>query len=122
MSTPPFPVTSKDVDGIKKQVTELMRVVYEENIGGATVGDVFKVDNNVLELQVGAGFRKVGNKLDVNRNHKCIQNMGGSLQTIGHTGSLTFISSLTESGGGLASHTRTITIGNGLITNVGAET
>ena len=81
---PPFPLSEIDLDEsenqdeqikslndalnyMKSQVWELIRDVYEEKIGGASLGDVFSITGDVLtiELATPSGLTKSGNELAV---------------------------------------------------------
>ena len=65
MATVPFPITENSFEGIRRQVYELIRNIYEEKIGGADLGDVFSLPGEVLTLVLksGGGLTKEGNEL-----------------------------------------------------------
>jgi hypothetical protein len=65
MSNIPYPLTAEDLSGLKTQIYNLIRDIYEEKIGGADLGDVFGIQGDVLTLMVAddSGLQKVGNEL-----------------------------------------------------------
>jgi len=65
MADLPYPLTAEDLETLKTQVFELIRVVYEEKIGGADLGDVFAITGDVLTLTVGYCLEKTSNTLEV---------------------------------------------------------
>ena len=67
MATVPFPITEDSFEGIRRQVYELLRNIYEEKIGGADLGDVFSLPGEVLTLEIAdsSGLTKAGNELAV---------------------------------------------------------
>ena len=70
MATIPFPITENSFDGIRRQVGELIRNIYEEKIGGADLGDVFSIVGEVftLTLATASGLTKTDNELAVSVN------------------------------------------------------
>ena len=65
MGNVPYPLTAGDLDELKGQIYNLLRVVYEDKIGGADLGDTFSIVGDVLTLVLGEtpGLEKTGNKL-----------------------------------------------------------
>lgn len=65
MAQVPYPITENDAAGIKRQVWNLIRDLYEERMAGLTIGDVFADEGDVLSLQLAAtaGLDKVDNEL-----------------------------------------------------------
>ena len=65
MGNVPYPLTAGDLDELKGQIYNLLRVVYEDKIGGADLGDTFSIVGDVLTLVLGEtpGLQKTGNKL-----------------------------------------------------------
>jgi len=65
MGNIPYPLTAEDLSGLKVQIYNLIRDIYEEKIGGADLGDVFGIQGDVLTLMVAddSGLQKVGNEL-----------------------------------------------------------
>jgi len=65
MGNVPYPLTAGDLDELKGQIYNLLRVVYEDKIGGADLGDTFAIVGDVLTLVLGdtPGLEKTGNKL-----------------------------------------------------------
>ena len=67
MADVPFPLITDDPESFKSQIWELFRQIYEEKIGGADLGDVFGITNDVLTLVLAAasGLSKSGNVLAI---------------------------------------------------------
>lgn len=67
MSDIPYPLITDDFNDFRIQMLGIIRDLYENKIGGASEGDVFKVTGDVLELQIaeGSALKKVDGKLDV---------------------------------------------------------
>jgi len=67
MADVPFPLITEDPESFKSQIWELFRQIYEEKIGGADLGDVFGITNDVLSLELASssGLTKAGNLLAV---------------------------------------------------------
>ena len=67
MADVPFPLTAEDLESLRGQLWELFRQIYEEKIGGADLGDIFSITNDVLTLDLAtlSGLTKTGNKLAV---------------------------------------------------------
>ncbi len=67
MAQVPYPITEEDAAGIKRQVWNLIRDLYEERLAGLNIGDVFADSGDVLELQLASsgGLEKVSNQLKV---------------------------------------------------------
>lgn len=67
MANIPFPLTADEIDNLKSQIWELIRVVYEDKIGGADLGDVFAIVGDVLTLSLAdsSALTKTGNELAV---------------------------------------------------------
>ena len=65
MGNVPYPLTAGDLDELKGQIYNLLRVVYEDKIGGADLGDTFSIVGDVLTLVLGEtpGLEKTGNRL-----------------------------------------------------------
>jgi hypothetical protein len=63
----PYPLQTDEFKDFQTQVLDIVRDIYENRIGGAMEGDVFKVSGDVLELQIapGSALKKVNGKLDV---------------------------------------------------------
>jgi hypothetical protein len=63
----PYPLQTDEFKDFQTQVLDIVRDIYENRIGGAMEGDVFKVSGDVLELQIASGsaLKKVNGKLDV---------------------------------------------------------
>ncbi len=45
-------MTATDEEILKRQVWNLLQTIYEEGVGGATLGDVFSIGNDTLELNL----------------------------------------------------------------------
>ena len=67
MGNIPYPLTAEDLSGLKTQIYNLIRDIYEEKIGGADLGDVFGIQGDVLKLMLASssGLTKSGNELSV---------------------------------------------------------
>ena len=67
MADVPFPLTATEGYDLKRQVWELIRTLYEDRIGGASLGDVFSIVGDVLTLALASasGLTKEGNLLAV---------------------------------------------------------
>ena len=67
MANVPFPISGEGIEDIRYQIHELIRVLYEEKIGGADLGDVFSIVGDVLTLVLAgsSGLTKTGNVLAV---------------------------------------------------------
>ena len=67
MADVPFPLITDEPESFKTQIWELFRQIYEEKIGGADLGDVFGITNDVLTLVLAAvsGLTKSGSELAV---------------------------------------------------------
>lgn len=63
----PFPVTGEDWESFRPTLMYIIRDLYENRIGGAMVGDVFKVGGDTLELKLatGSGLIKTNGELDI---------------------------------------------------------
>ncbi len=63
----PYPLQNEEWQDFQKQMLDIVRDLYENRIGGALEGDVFKVQGDVLELKIknGSALRKVNGELDV---------------------------------------------------------
>lgn len=63
----PYPLQTDEFKDFQTQVLDIVRDIYENRIGGAMEGDVFRVSGDVLELQIapGSALKKVNGKLDV---------------------------------------------------------
>ena len=67
MADVPFPLNTDDPESFKSQIWELFRQIYEEKIGGADLGDVFGITNDVmtLVLATASGLTKSGSELAI---------------------------------------------------------
>jgi hypothetical protein len=63
----PYPLISPDVEEWRNQILDMFRDIYENRVGGATVGDVFQIGGEVLELKLksGCGLTKTNGELDI---------------------------------------------------------
>ncbi len=63
----PYPLQTDDFSEFRNQMLDIVRDIYENRIGGALEGDVFKVSGDVLELRIkdGSALKKVNGELDV---------------------------------------------------------
>lgn len=147
MANVPFPLTGDTTEEIKGQVYELVRQLYEDKIGGADLGDVFSLPGDVLTLSLAdsSGLTKSGNNLAVeptstgglqvgatgvgvklNGSTLTLGALGLSVTTpvTGGTASVTVITQI-QAGGigaiGFQYKNRVLTVANGLITVVAAE-
>lgn len=70
MADLPFPLESSQLEELKPQILQMFRDIYEERLGGATLGDVFKLDGDVFQLQIkaGSGLTKSDGKLDFDKS------------------------------------------------------
>lgn len=68
MADVPFPLTGETLDDLRMQLQEIIRLLYEEKIGGADLGDVFSITGEVLTLMVNAdgGLEKSSNAIQLN--------------------------------------------------------
>jgi hypothetical protein len=80
MPSVPTPITAVEGDweGLKGQVWELIRNIYEDRIGGAIVGDVFSTENDYLSLQVGTGLIKTNGELATSLDSSTLKTATGS--------------------------------------------
>lgn len=68
MPDTPFPVQGNDVNETLRRMQQIIEDMYEERIGGASLGDVFEVgDDDVLALRLAdeGGLEKSDNELQV---------------------------------------------------------
>ncbi len=147
MASVPYPLTAEDLEGLRTQVYETIRQIYEEKVGGADLGDVFSVPGDVLTLVLGdsSGLTKTGNELAVEISStgaiqvgtgglevklngtsltKTVNGLSVTTPVSGSDTDFTVITSLEAGGGGaigIQYKTRALTLGNGLITAVGDE-
>lgn len=77
MANLPQPINANNLEELKKQVTRLMKDLYEDRIGGAELGDVFGMSGDVLALNLSStsGMAKSGGYLGV------LPDPNGGLQT-----------------------------------------
>ena len=70
MADLPFPLSSEDIAELKPQVVDIMRDIYENRIGGAILGDVFRMDGDTFELKIksGCGLIKTDGGLDFDKS------------------------------------------------------
>jgi len=63
----PFPLKSDELEELKPQMLDMFRDIYENRLGGATLGDVFRISGDVfqLEIKTGSGLRKTNGELDL---------------------------------------------------------
>jgi len=63
----PYPILSDDFAETKPQIVDTLRDIYENRVGGASVGDVFQIGGEVLELKIkdGSGLVKTNGELDI---------------------------------------------------------
>ena len=63
----PYPLMSDALEELKPQILDMFRDIYENRVGGATVGDVFQIGGEVLELKLktGSGLTKTNGELDI---------------------------------------------------------
>lgn len=63
----PYPLMSDELGELKPQILDMFRDIYENRVGGATVGDVFQIGGEVLELKLksGSGLTKTNGELDI---------------------------------------------------------
>ena len=63
----PYPLMSDALEELKPQILDMFRDIYENRVGGATVGDVFQIGGEVLELKLksGSGLTKTSGELDI---------------------------------------------------------
>ena len=50
MANLPFSITADSIEELRTQLFELIRTLYEDRVGGAEIGDVFTMGNDVLTL------------------------------------------------------------------------
>lgn len=67
MADVPYPLTEDNFEGLRRQLYELIRRIYEEKIGGADLGDTFAIVGDVLTLVLAttSGLTKSGNELSI---------------------------------------------------------
>jgi hypothetical protein len=67
MGDVPYPITAANYDDLIAQVQELVRIVFEDKIGGCDLGDVFSIVGNVLTITVASdgGIEKTNNELSI---------------------------------------------------------
>jgi hypothetical protein len=67
MAQLPFPITAETLEDLRFQFAEIVRQIYEENIGGLYLGDVFSDggDYLTLDLDSAGGLEKDGGELQV---------------------------------------------------------
>lgn len=68
MAQVPYPISADNVEALRSQVYELIRKVYEDRIGGLSLGDVFEDSGDVLTLSTGTSLAKTSGTLDVSLN------------------------------------------------------
>jgi hypothetical protein len=63
----PYPISGEKLEEVRYQIYELIRVLFEEKIGGADLGDVFAIVGDVLTLVLAgsSGLTKSGNVLAI---------------------------------------------------------
>lgn len=66
----PYPLTSDELAELKPQILDMFRDIYENRVGGATLGDVFRISGDVFQLQIktGCGLQKTDGQLDFDKS------------------------------------------------------
>lgn len=82
MPTLPYPVQSTEFSEFATQVLAMFRDIYEEKIGGATLGDVFQIAGDTFEIKLksGSGLQKTGGELDFDTS--IISSTGAIMKTL----------------------------------------
>lgn len=67
MAQLPFPITAETLEDLRFQFSEIVRQIYEENVGGLYLGDVFSDGGDYLTLDLDStgGLEKDGGELQV---------------------------------------------------------
>ena len=67
MASLEFPLSAETVEELKNQVQELLRTLFEDKLGGLSIGDVFTADGDVLTLTLASssGLEKSGSALQI---------------------------------------------------------
>jgi len=75
MGDVPYPITASDVEGLKRQVWELIRQLFEDKIGGLEIGDVFADSGGIISLNLTtlSGLEKVSGYLMVQLDGSSLQ-------------------------------------------------
>lgn len=65
----PYPLTSDELAELKPQILEMFRDIYENRVGGAELGDVFRVSGDTFQLSIkaGCGLQKTNGQLDFDK-------------------------------------------------------
>lgn len=77
MADLPYPLSSDNLSEFRSQMLDTFKDLYENRIGGASVGDVFTNANDVLELKVAEGsglFKNDDDELDFKVTASTISN------------------------------------------------
>lgn len=130
MATVPYPLTAQNLEELQGQIYEVIRQLYEERIGGADLGDVFSMPGDVLTLATSdsGGLSKTNNELGVKLDGTSLTLSANGLKVTNSSttsGSVTVVTSIQAGGAGgvgFQYKTRDLTIANGLVTGIGAET
>ena len=81
MSDVPYPITAQDLEEMRKQVWDLIQDLYENKIGGASLGDVFAIVGDVLTLSLdGDSLQKTSTGLKVGQSSAISAPSGGGTQ------------------------------------------
>jgi len=66
----PYPLTSDELAELKPQILEMFRDIYENRVGGAELGDVFRVSGDTFQLEIksGCGLKKTNGQLDFDKS------------------------------------------------------
>lgn len=67
MADAPFPLESDKLDELKPQIVDTLRDIYENRLGGCTLGDVFELSGDTFQLKIkpGCGLIKENGQLSV---------------------------------------------------------
>ena len=67
MASLTYPLSADTLEGLKKQLTEIIRSLFEDRIGGLALGDVFTAGGDVLTLHLidDGGLKKLTDALGI---------------------------------------------------------
>lgn len=92
MAEMPFPITAKDAAQLIQQALRMFEDMYQERLGGASIGDVFQIgSDDVFTLMISSGLEKESGYLQVS-----ISGTGGLQFTSGE------LACKVKSGGGIS--------------------
>jgi hypothetical protein len=100
----PFPLTGETLPELREQIAENLRVLFEDRIAGAEIGDTFTITSGTITLTVSStsGLETTGNELSIKLNGTSLE-LGADGLKVGQSAHIADAStSHTIAGGGAA--------------------